>query len=56
MPVGDKKYRKKPKTLSKKAGLIFNVRRFHRQMKAGKYAKRVGHSETLIYLFIGLST
>ena len=34
-------YQKKRKTLSSRAGLTLNVRRIHKYLKAGKYAKRV---------------
>jgi len=34
-------YQKKRKTLSSRAGLTLNVRRIHKYLKAGKYAKRI---------------
>ena len=39
--------KKRRKTLSERAGLILNVRRVHKYLKAGKYAKRVRYVGTI---------
>ena len=41
---------KKRKTLSSRAGLTLNVRRIHKYLKAGKYAKRVRALRAKLFL------